>query len=117
MDQQAKVPSGLNILFSLWLIISPFVLAYSGLSMLAMWDAIIVGVIVLILAAIRMANPESSPWLSWINALLGIWLIISPFALGTSHIMAAMWDDVIVGIAFLVFGAWSALATHRPAAV
>ncbi len=115
MNQQSRIPSGLNILFSLWLIISPFLLAYSGLSTLAMWDAIIVGVIVLILAAIREANPMNASFLSWINALLGLWLLISPFILGTSHFTAVLWDDVIVGIAFIVFGVWSALVTPAAA--
>lgn len=110
--QPAKIPSGLNILLSIWLIASPFLLGYLGMSALAMWDAIIVGVIVLILAWIRFANPASATWLSWVNAVLGLWLIVAPFVLGTSNIAGAMWNDIVVGIGFVVFGVWSALATQ-----
>ncbi len=112
MDQQVRVASGLNILFSIWLIISPFVLAYAGLSTLAMWDAIIVGVIVLILSAIRRSNPMNLSWLSWINTLLGLWLLVSPFILGTARFAIAMQSDILIGIAFIVFGVWSALSTR-----
>ncbi len=113
MHQQQRIPSGLNILFSIWLIVSPFLLGFAAMSGTAMWDAIIVGVIVLILAIIREASPEGATWLSWVNAILGIWLVISPFILGTSFMAAVLWDDIIVGVAFFVFGLWSALATRR----
>jgi hypothetical protein len=115
MEGQVKTASWISVLFSIWLIISPFVLAFSGLSALAMWDAIIVGVIVLILSGIRALNPTSSSALSWVSALLGVWMIISPFVLGTSHLTAVMWDDIVVGVAFVIFNAWAALATNRTA--
>jgi hypothetical protein len=114
-NQQVKVASGLNILFSIWLIISPFLLGYSATNGTAMWDAIIVGVIVLVLAWIRFANPDGGTWPSWVNAVLGLWLIIAPFVLGTSANATIMWNDIIVGIAFVVFGVWSALATRSAA--
>ncbi len=115
MYQQVKVASGLNILLSIWLIVSPFLLGFSAGSALALWDAIVVGVVVLILSWIRMANPESATWISWVSALLGLWLIVSPFVLGTSFIMAVMWDDIIVGIGMVIFGAWAALAAPAAA--
>lgn len=69
----------------------------------------------LILSGIRALNPGTSPALSWISALLGIWMIISPFVLATSQFTAVMWDFIVVGVAFVVFDAWAALATHRTA--
>ncbi len=112
-NQQARIPSALNILFSLWLIASPWLLGYFTKSLVALWDAIIVGVIVLVLSWIRENNPATAPWMSWVNAVLGIWMIISPFILGVAAVPGVMVDFIIVGIAFLVFGIWSALATQR----
>ncbi len=51
------------------------------------------------------------PAISWIIALLGIWLIISPWVLGFSGDMAAVWNAVIVGIIVLILGAYNALTT------
>ncbi len=66
-----------------------------------------------ILAGIRLGNPASAPGLSWVNALLGIWFVpLPPFLLGTSNVAAVMWNDILVGIGFAVFGTWSALATQ-----
>lgn len=113
--QTAKIPSGLNILFSLWLIVSSFLLGYFGTNMVAFWDALIVGVVVLVLAWIRESNPARASYLSWINAVLGIWMILSPFILGISAVPGVMVNFIIVGIAFLVFGVWAALSTQGAA--
>lgn len=44
-------------------------------------------------------------WLSGINALFGIWLIISPWVLGFSHTPNVTVSCVISGIVVLVLGA------------
>jgi hypothetical protein len=45
-------------------------------------------------------------WASWINMLLGIWLIVSPWVLNYSNTSTnATWNSVILGIAVLVL-AW-----------
>ena len=49
-------------------------------------------------------------YLNWINAVLGLWLIIAPFVLSYSSAAAAMWNDIIIGLVALVLGAWAALA-------
>jgi hypothetical protein len=50
--------------------------------------------------------------LSWINALLGIWLIISPFVLYPAvRPVALAYNNVILGIIVLVLGVWSAVAS------
>lgn len=43
--------------------------------------------------------------LSGINALAGIWMIISPWVLGFSSDAKATWSAMIVGIIVLVLGA------------
>lgn len=47
--------------------------------------------------------------LSWANFILGVWLIVAPFALVYRGISAALWDNVIVGIIIAVLAAWRAL--------
>lgn len=36
------------------------------------------------------------------DVLLGIWLVIAPFALGYSHNSGALWNDIIVGVVILI---------------
>jgi VIT1/CCC1 family predicted Fe2+/Mn2+ transporter len=72
---------------------------------------------VLVLAAIRVWQPDNWSWLSWVNAVIGVWLAIAPFVLGYTNIAAALWNDIIVGIAIIVLAAWSAIATPEPEVV
>jgi hypothetical protein len=50
--------------------------------------------------------------LNWIVALLGIWEGLAPFILGYSYDVVAVWNAILVGFGFLVFGAWSALSAN-----
>jgi hypothetical protein len=49
--------------------------------------------------------------LSWINVLLGIWVLISPWVLGFAGHATPMTNNVITGIVIIILAAWSALAT------
>jgi len=108
----ATTASGLNVIAGIWLIISPFVVGFSDLFN-PMWNNIIVGIAVLILAGIRAADPARNVVLSWINFLLGIWLIISPFAFQVSASPRILWNNIILGIIVGLLGMWSALSVPR----
>ena len=46
----------------------------------------------------EMTRHQGSSGAAWINVLLGIWVIISPFVLGFASIPQAMWNNVGAGI-------------------
>jgi len=52
-------------------------------------------------------------WVGWILAILGIWLICAPFALGYSGTSGALWNDIIVGLLTGCFGTWAAIAFRK----
>lgn len=113
-DDASRPGSALNVIAGIWLIISPWVLGFSNLQT-PLWDTLLCGIAVLILAAIRLGT-VGTVGLSWINFLVGIWLLISPFVLGFSGTSAAMGNDVILGILVGLFSLWGALAS-QPAAM
>jgi hypothetical protein len=88
--------SWVNILLGIWIIASPFVLGFHSK---AMWNNVVVGVGVGVLALIRWGMHQ--PGWSWLNLILGIWLVISPFVFFLSG--AAMWNNVILGIIVAAF--------------
>src|SRR5512138_3743071 len=92
-DEQVRFGSGMNIMLALWLIFSPFLLGYAG-NVLAVANALIVGIAVLVLASLRTVRPARSALPSWINLLLGAWLAVSPFALRLTSVDTAMWNDL-----------------------
>ncbi len=81
-----------NLLLGIWVVISPFVLAVQ--SSKAVWNNVATGAVVGILALIRWRMHR--PGWSWLNLILGIWLVISPFVFLFSG--TAMWNNVVVGI-------------------
>ncbi|HEU4792405.1 MAG TPA: SPW repeat protein [Nitrolancea sp.] len=109
--QQVVTTSGLTILAGLWLILSPFILGFTNLRS-SMWNAIIVGIILAALAAIRLYSARRKSWISWVSAALGVWLILTPFFYQVTDNSRVMWNFIIVGIVVTVLGIWGALATE-----
>jgi hypothetical protein len=105
----AKSLSGLVALAGLWEVLSPFILGYSA-TLAALWNAIIAGVVLIILGVWTALNEEPGldKTLEWVNAVVGVWLVVSPFALGYSAVAAAVWNDIIVGAVVIVLAAWAA---------
>ena len=100
-----------NFILGLWLIISPWVLGYAS-SMVPTWNALIVGVIIAVAAASTLVAFHQ--WEEWVNVVLAVWLIISPWILGFSAMAAAVSNQVIVGIVVGVLAIWSMRVEHEP---
>ncbi len=103
----------MNISLALWQVFSPFILGYAS-SPLALWDGLIVGLVILVLAWYRMLRPTSSVIPSWVNLVLGAWLAVSPFILGFTSVNMALWNDITIGIAVVWFTAVGLLNRFNP---
>lgn len=104
--------SGTNIVAGVWLVAAPFILDYSNIAG-AVWNDILVGVIVAILAWIRVGSPLLNEGVGWTNLVLGAWLILAPFVIGYSANTAALWNDVIIGFVVAVLAAMSAVSSQH----
>ncbi len=106
-----KSLSWLVALAGLWEIAAPFVFGATATTAF-LWDALIVGAVLVVLGAwAALSNQEGTDrGLDWLNAILGVWLIVAPFVLGYTGITAALWNDVVVGIVVAALGAWAAVA-------
>ncbi len=119
MDDQVKFTAVMNMCFGLWLSLSPFILGYSGLSgynAVATIEAVVIGVIVLVLAPMRFARPAGHTWPTWVNLELGAWMIVSPYLLGTQQISSVLPNDLVVGIGIVVCSLWNMMAASSGAA-
>jgi hypothetical protein len=104
-SNQVRLASGINFLAGVYLVISGWI---GGVSAGNVWNSVIAGIVVLILAAIRLTG-NAGPWASWIVALIGVWLIIAPWVYGYGG-YGWRWNGIIVGIIAIICGVWSALA-------
>jgi len=108
---QTTTASGLDVLAGIWLLISPFVLTFRGVNG-AMTNNVVMGIAIGILATYRLFSAAANnAWVSWLNALLGVWVLISPWVLGFSLSNTAMTNNLIVGIIVIILSVWSALSS------
>jgi hypothetical protein len=100
-----------NVVLGLWLILAPFAFAYTGVTA-ALYEDIILGLAIAAFALWRALGEETPAMagVSWLVAAGGFWVLIAPFVLGYSAVTAAVANDVIVGAAVLLLGAWRALS-------
>lgn len=109
--EEVKWPSLANIVAGFWLILMPFVvLDYtSGLHSInrAVWNEVYVGIAIAVLGGIR-AIWGRHAWSALAPAatlLLGIWLVVAPWALGFLGDAVAMGNHILVGVLVVAFSA------------
>lgn len=82
-----------SLCFAAFLFISPWLFAYSHeRARIDLWISSLAVVILAAAAIVAYAN-----WKEWLNSLLGVWLIVSPWILGFAH-TKAMHVSIAVGI-------------------
>lgn len=112
--ERGKWVSGLIGLAGVWLLIESF---WFGLVPANFWNDVVVGVLLIALGGYnyyRRSNEElASTAAAALAALLGLWLVVSPWVygaeIGTVEFVTAagFWNDVVVGLVVLVLGAYS----------
>jgi hypothetical protein len=119
----APVPTGrwqrwqdwANLILGIWLFISPWILGLISPRSGSVGDFWWVGAFIFLLAlwSLGMRGPVVAEWLI---VLLAIWLFISPWVLGFSHVPRAAWNAWIFGVIafFLALSALSLIRPRRP---
>ncbi|HEX8974060.1 MAG TPA: SPW repeat protein [Patescibacteria group bacterium] len=100
-----KVAGGISLIAGLWLMLSSYFMALGYSS-----NEFVVGLLVAIFALIELFSVESSMWVSWVNGILGLWLLLTPlFFAGMA--MGVIWNSVILGIVVIVLSIWSGMSS------
>ena len=95
-----KWGSWLNLLVGIWLLISPAAMHLGGI---AMNNNIAFGILAIIVAIWSMIVLPQNHAPAWVNFAFGIWLFISPWALGFAAGVDALWNSLICGVLLVVF--------------
>lgn len=103
---QARLTGGINVVLGVWLLVSPWVFGYHVGSE-ASWNSVIVGALIALLAAFRAYSARVYPSLSWINLLLALWTVVSPWAWGYAENVDARLDNVVLGVMIAGLAGWS----------
>jgi SPW repeat len=113
----AQAVAALGVLTGLWIALSPsFITLQHGGGNAAAAD-LIAGLAVAAVGAAALAGPRGFAGLQFATALLGAWVVISPFILAAKFSIAApmYWSNTFSG-GYLVVLALAGLATVRRAA-
>jgi hypothetical protein len=103
-DRRIRVFEGVSALLGLWLIVAPFAIGAPGESVAR--SGMIVGVLILILAAIRFTYKHTAA-MSWGMVVLGAWTIMSPWVLRQTSGDFRTWNYVLVGLIVVAMEAYS----------
>jgi hypothetical protein len=99
-----------SLVLGLWLLFSPWLFGYTAVPAVA-WNAYIVGIIIAVAALAALVAYQK--WEEWLKAVLGAWLIISPWVVNYAGHQTAMWNHIVVGALVLILAIWSATTEHR----
>jgi peptidoglycan/LPS O-acetylase OafA/YrhL len=90
------------ILFVLgiWLMLGPFYFRYGNVQ--SHTAEAIAGWFTMIFSVYRIGHPSFSAWISWINFVIGAWLIASPFMFKYSGLHGPTINDIAIGVAMIV---------------
>lgn len=101
------------LVFGVWLFVAPFWMGgYGSAGSIAARNSYVLGVLVFAFGWAALATAKR--WEEWVELLLGVWLVASPFVLrfwAEEH--GAAWNQLIVGVLIGVDAIW-ALAAARP---
>lgn len=92
-----------NALLAVWLIVSPWVLGFQGVTV-AMVSTMAIGTLLLASSLGAMAVPAA--WEEWLDALLGAALMMAPLLLGFDAVDAALQNALLTGGAVTVLALW-----------
>jgi hypothetical protein len=90
-----------NLILGAFLFVSPWIFGFGGTR--AAENANIAGVIIAVLAIAALA--AFAVWEEWLNLIVGLWTLISPWVVGFHDTTKAMTVTVVVGILVAVLAA------------
>ena len=93
-----------NMLVGIWLFVSPLVLQYTNHEAAA-WNAYLLGAVIVVFAAIAANMPRV--WEEVLNMVFGVWLVLSPYALGFASETTIAVNVVAVGVLTVGFATWA----------
>ena len=99
-----------NLVLAALLFLTPWIFGFASESAAA-WNAWVSGILIGIVAVAALTS--FAEWEEWINLVLGLWVVVSPWVLGFATQTARTWVPVIVGLVVAVLAAVKLWLLHQ----
>jgi len=108
----ANVAYIVSLLIGLWFFVSPWVYGAAGNP--NAWNSWIVGALIALFSLIRLGSRGGATYLGWANAILAVWVFISPWVYGYTANTGRFVNSLCVGVVVFVISlaAGSVRRTH-----
>lgn len=104
MKQLKHWQDPVNAVLGVGVVLSPWVLGFQDMT-LAMANAVVIGLALIAAALGAIFVPRA--WEEWTEAILGLWLVVSPWALGfNTHYQATM-NALVIGAVIVALALWT----------
>lgn len=100
-----------TLLLAVCLFLSPWVIGFVA-DRTPSWNAWLAGIVLGAFAIMTLS--AFAEWEEWVNMVVGLWLIVSPWLLGFMANTHAMWTHVILGICTAAVSAWAVWDYRHP---
>lgn len=101
---QQRWQDRIGVVLGVLLFLSPWIIGFSGMAAAAA-SAWVIGVATVVIFSIALAKPQQ--WEEWVNLVLAVLLILSPFVLGFTGVVGAAWTHWILGILIGADAIWA----------
>ena len=101
----------LDMVLGLWLAVSPWIIGFADGDPAATRNALIVGIAIAVLSALTFLAYHIVE--EWIDVILGVWLIVSPWVLAGPRDPTVVADFVIVGAIVLALSGYEIWAARH----
>ena len=109
--QAKKGQDWANVILAVCVFISPWVIGFIA-EPVPSWNAWIVGGALFVLAVAAIS--AFAEWEEWVHLVLGLWLAASPWLLGFSANVNAMWTNLVLGLLVAAVSLWAVWDQHHP---
>ncbi|HVY82504.1 MAG TPA: SPW repeat protein [Steroidobacteraceae bacterium] len=104
---QLTLANALRLLTGLWLMEAPFVYARFDANAAPIWNNLIVGGCVVVLATMRLVFVREARAFRIAHLLLGVWIALSPWIFAYTEDRMYFWNSIGSGALIAVLATWS----------
>lgn len=100
-----------TLALGIWIALSPWILGFFDDLPLATWNALVLGALIVVVAALDIDAPAR--WQAAAGIALGVWAATSPLALGFAAERSATASMFAAGVAVVVLASWTLVSARR----